>query len=229
MAAVPNYEAITAGEEAALPLRALCPGLGGRGARARGREPAGGGREGCGGCGLWSRSAGRTWRAARPSCSTRAWRDSACRGPAGPMRKRVLGGLAWTGGSQVVMQVVRLFTAVALARLLAPDDYGLAARAGARVREPRARLLGPRARGDPAQEPHRGRPGHRVLDVDRRRCGVHGARRGPVRPDRGAVRAARGGPALRGAVAELPDHLARHHPRGAAPARHAVLRGSSSA
>ena len=47
--------------------------------------------------------------------------------PAGPMRKRVLGGLAWTGGSQVVMQVVRLFTAVALARLLAPDDYGLAA------------------------------------------------------------------------------------------------------
>lgn len=43
------------------------------------------------------------------------------------MRRKVLGGLAWTGGSQVVMQVVRLLTAVALARLLAPDDYGLAA------------------------------------------------------------------------------------------------------
>ena len=48
-------------------------------------------------------------------------------GEGAPMRKRVLGGLAWTGGSQVVMQVVRLLAAVTLARLLAPDDYGLAA------------------------------------------------------------------------------------------------------
>jgi O-antigen/teichoic acid export membrane protein len=43
------------------------------------------------------------------------------------MRGRVLGGLAWTGSSQVVMQVIRMIVAVVLARLLAPDDYGLAA------------------------------------------------------------------------------------------------------
>ena len=45
----------------------------------------------------------------------------------GGMRGRVLGGLRWTGASEVVMQVVRMLTAVVLARLLAPDDYGLAA------------------------------------------------------------------------------------------------------
>ena len=43
------------------------------------------------------------------------------------MRSRVLKGLAWTGGSQVVMQLVRMIVAVVLARLLAPEDYGLAA------------------------------------------------------------------------------------------------------
>jgi O-antigen/teichoic acid export membrane protein len=43
------------------------------------------------------------------------------------MRSRVLNGLAWTGGSQIVMQLVRMTVAVVLARLLAPDDYGLAA------------------------------------------------------------------------------------------------------
>jgi O-antigen/teichoic acid export membrane protein len=43
------------------------------------------------------------------------------------MRRRVLGGLAWTGGAQVVMQVIRAVVAVALARILAPDDYGVAA------------------------------------------------------------------------------------------------------
>jgi O-antigen/teichoic acid export membrane protein len=45
----------------------------------------------------------------------------------GGMRGRVLGGLAWTGGSQIVMQVFRMVVAIALARLLSPDDYGLAA------------------------------------------------------------------------------------------------------
>ena len=48
-------------------------------------------------------------------------------GPIPSMRGRVLGGLGWTGASEVVMQVVRMATAVLLARLLAPDDYGLAA------------------------------------------------------------------------------------------------------
>jgi O-antigen/teichoic acid export membrane protein len=43
------------------------------------------------------------------------------------MRSRVLKGLAWTGGSQVVMQFFRMVVAVVLARLLAPEDYGLAA------------------------------------------------------------------------------------------------------
>jgi O-antigen/teichoic acid export membrane protein len=43
------------------------------------------------------------------------------------MRKRVLSGLAWTGGAEIVMQVLRMVVAVALARLLAPNDYGLAA------------------------------------------------------------------------------------------------------
>jgi O-antigen/teichoic acid export membrane protein len=43
------------------------------------------------------------------------------------MRGRVLGGLAWTGGSQVVGQIARVLAAVALARLLSPHDYGLAA------------------------------------------------------------------------------------------------------
>jgi O-antigen/teichoic acid export membrane protein len=47
--------------------------------------------------------------------------------PSGPMRGRVLGGLGWVGTSEVVMQVLRMATAVLLARLLAPDDYGLAA------------------------------------------------------------------------------------------------------
>ena len=47
--------------------------------------------------------------------------------PSTGMRGRVLGGLAWTGGSQVVGQVARFVAAVALARLLSPHDYGLAA------------------------------------------------------------------------------------------------------
>jgi O-antigen/teichoic acid export membrane protein len=47
--------------------------------------------------------------------------------PAVGIRRRVLKGLAWTGGSQIVMQVIRMIAAVVLARLLAPEDYGLAA------------------------------------------------------------------------------------------------------
>jgi O-antigen/teichoic acid export membrane protein len=43
------------------------------------------------------------------------------------MRRTVLRGLGWTGATEVIMQVVRMVAAVALARLLAPDDYGLAA------------------------------------------------------------------------------------------------------
>jgi O-antigen/teichoic acid export membrane protein len=44
-----------------------------------------------------------------------------------PMRRRVMGGLGWTGASEAVVQVLRMLTAIILARLLAPDDYGLAA------------------------------------------------------------------------------------------------------
>jgi O-antigen/teichoic acid export membrane protein len=41
--------------------------------------------------------------------------------------RRSLRGLAWSGGSQVVGQILRMVVAITLARILAPDDYGLAA------------------------------------------------------------------------------------------------------
>jgi O-antigen/teichoic acid export membrane protein len=47
-------------------------------------------------------------------------------GPTG-LRGRVLGGVAWNAGSQVVSQATRLVVALVLARLLAPEEYGLAA------------------------------------------------------------------------------------------------------
>ena len=53
--------------------------------------------------------------------------EAGSKGETHPTRRRLLGGLAWTGGSQVVGQVVRMVVAVALARILAPEDYGLAA------------------------------------------------------------------------------------------------------
>jgi O-antigen/teichoic acid export membrane protein len=43
------------------------------------------------------------------------------------MMRRALRGVAWSGGSQIVGMVVRMVVAITLARLLAPDDYGLAA------------------------------------------------------------------------------------------------------
>jgi len=43
------------------------------------------------------------------------------------MRSRVLRGVAWVGASQAGGQVVRALVAVAVARLLTPGDYGLAA------------------------------------------------------------------------------------------------------
>jgi O-antigen/teichoic acid export membrane protein len=43
------------------------------------------------------------------------------------LRSRVLSGLAWKAGSQILLQVSRLVVALVLARLLAPDDWGLAA------------------------------------------------------------------------------------------------------
>ena len=46
--------------------------------------------------------------------------------PAG-LRSKVLGGVAWNAGSQVVSQATRLVVALVLARLLAPHEYGLAA------------------------------------------------------------------------------------------------------
>jgi O-antigen/teichoic acid export membrane protein len=45
----------------------------------------------------------------------------------GGLRSRVLGGLGWTGASEIVMQIVRMLAAITLARLLAPEAYGLAA------------------------------------------------------------------------------------------------------
>lgn len=43
-----------------------------------------------------------------------------------PLERRVVGGLAWKGVSQVLLQVTRLALAVALARVLTPRDFGLA-------------------------------------------------------------------------------------------------------
>jgi O-antigen/teichoic acid export membrane protein len=42
------------------------------------------------------------------------------------MRQRVTRGLAWTGASQVMLQVIRTGAAIFVARLLTPSEYGLA-------------------------------------------------------------------------------------------------------
>ena len=43
------------------------------------------------------------------------------------LRARVLGGLGWVVGSQVGLQLTRALAAIAIARLLTPEEYGLAA------------------------------------------------------------------------------------------------------
>ena len=43
------------------------------------------------------------------------------------MRSRVLRGLGWKVGSQIVLQLSRVVVGVILARLLTPSDYGVAA------------------------------------------------------------------------------------------------------
>jgi O-antigen/teichoic acid export membrane protein len=43
------------------------------------------------------------------------------------LRARVLGGLLWVGASQIGLQLTRLAAAIAVARLLTPEEYGLAA------------------------------------------------------------------------------------------------------
>src|SRR3954468_15716096 len=42
------------------------------------------------------------------------------------MRGRVVRGLGWVGAAQVVLQITRSIGAIAIARLLTPDEYGLA-------------------------------------------------------------------------------------------------------
>ncbi len=42
------------------------------------------------------------------------------------MRQRVTRGLGWTGASQVALQIIRTGGAIVVARLLTPDEYGLA-------------------------------------------------------------------------------------------------------
>lgn len=49
--------------------------------------------------------------------------------PAVDMRQRIMRGLAWTGASQIALQLVRMAVALFVARLLTPEDYGLAASA----------------------------------------------------------------------------------------------------
>jgi len=43
------------------------------------------------------------------------------------LRRRVMRGLVWVGASQVGLQITRALVAIAVARLLTPDEYGLAA------------------------------------------------------------------------------------------------------
>lgn len=43
------------------------------------------------------------------------------------LRSRVLGGLVWVGASQAGLQITRALVAIAIARLLTPEEYGLAA------------------------------------------------------------------------------------------------------
>lgn len=45
----------------------------------------------------------------------------------GTMRKRVVSGAGWAGFSQVALQLTRMAVAIIVARLLTPEDYGLAA------------------------------------------------------------------------------------------------------
>lgn len=49
------------------------------------------------------------------------------RGTAATISSRILSGVAWKAGSQVTLQLTRMTVALILARLLAPDDWGLAA------------------------------------------------------------------------------------------------------
>ena len=46
--------------------------------------------------------------------------------PAGDIRSKVVQGLAWTGVSQVALQLIRPAGAIVVARLLTPAEYGLA-------------------------------------------------------------------------------------------------------
>jgi O-antigen/teichoic acid export membrane protein len=48
-------------------------------------------------------------------------------GPRDSIGSRILSGLAWKAGSQVSLQLTRMVVALALARMLAPHDWGLAA------------------------------------------------------------------------------------------------------
>src|SRR5215218_2565517 len=47
-------------------------------------------------------------------------------GPGGDLRSLVIGGIAWKAFGQVGIQITRLLVALALARILAPTEYGLA-------------------------------------------------------------------------------------------------------
>ncbi len=43
------------------------------------------------------------------------------------LRARIMSGLAWKAGSQIILQISRMVVALVLARMLAPHDWGLAA------------------------------------------------------------------------------------------------------
>lgn len=61
------------------------------------------------------------------SIPPRGAREDAVIVPTEPMRQRVIGGFGWVGLSQIAMQITRVLVALVVARLLTPEEYGLAA------------------------------------------------------------------------------------------------------
>jgi O-antigen/teichoic acid export membrane protein len=55
------------------------------------------------------------------------WMSAESSGGLPDLRSRVLGGMMWVGASQAGLQLTRAVVAIAVARLLTPEEYGLAA------------------------------------------------------------------------------------------------------
>ena len=88
------------------------------------------------------------------------------------LRARVLNGLAWKAGSQVLLQIARFAVAIVLARLLAPEEWGIAAMVLVVRARSSSSAKRSRHRVDSTARHHRRGPVDRVLDRDRCRGGA---------------------------------------------------------